>query len=466
MTNMQKNDLIQIDITDLNNLGSGIGHIQGGESDGLTVFVQGAVTGDRVTAKVIKLTAKYAVARLEELLIASPFRENGFCDAPLSCGGCVFRHVSYLHELDRKKTYVENAFRKAGIADICLDSVLTTGQTVGYRNKVQYPIGQDFHGKTIYGFYANATHRIVRSNGCRLQPAIFDEIAEYVCRFCDTHHIASYDEKSQKGNLRHLFLRIGKATGEIMLCLVIHQECFPEESLFVEEIQKRFPSVVSIYINQNRHNTNVIMGDSYRLLTGKETIEDILCGIRFRISPQSFYQVNHDACEILYSTVADFAELTGKETLLDLYCGIGTIGLSLAKKARKTIGVEIVAEAVNCAIENAKLNAIENAYFLCGDAGDSESVLSTALSECEKVENAIVVLDPPRKGTTETMICAIARSGVSKVVYVSCNPDTLARDCRSFTDKGYVISRAKVVDMFPRTGHVETVVLLVRNRCL
>lgn len=460
---MQKNDLVCLSVTDLNNLGCGVGHLSGGDADGMTVFVQGAITGDEVEARIIRITKQYLVARLERIVVPSKYRSVSDCNASLGCGGCSYRHVVYPHELDRKRAYVEAAFKKAGLAEVTVEPVRTTGETSGYRNKAQYPIGSDREGRTVAGFYAVNSHRIVPSDHCSLQPPVFGELVRYVCGFCDRHRISVYDERTGKGLLRHLYLRMGKATGEVMVCLVVKGDSLPHEEEFSREITEKFPSVVGVLLNINRADTNVVLGERYRLLAGKSSIEDVLCGLRFRISPQAFYQVNHNACELLYGIAKERADLSGGELLLDLYCGIGTIGLSMADRAGEVMGVEIVPEAVECAKENAARNGITNATFVCGDASDPEGLLKTAADLRGDLSGAVIVLDPPRKGTTRELAEAIARYGVRKVVYISCNPDTLARDCAWFRELGYEVGTVTPVDMFPRTGHVESVVRLVRQ---
>ncbi len=461
--NMRKNEQIRLAVTDLNNLGCGVGHIAGGEEDGMAVFVQGAITGDEVEARVIKVNRGYAVARLERIVSPSPYRAVSDCNASLGCGGCAYRHVIYPHELDRKRAYVEAAFRKAGLGGVLVEPVRATGETVGYRNKAQYPIGVDRNGNTVAGFYAVNSHRIVPSDRCALQPPLFGEMVRFVCDFCDRYRIPAYNEAERRGLLRHLYLRVGQATGETMVCLVVNGESLPHEADFAREITGTFPAVVSVLLNVNRADTNVVLGEQYRVLAGKAFIEDELCGLRFRISPQSFYQVNHNACELLYAVAKEKAGLSGGELLLDLYCGIGTVGLSMADRAGEVMGVEIVPEAVECAKENAARNGIANATFVCGDATDPDGLLRKAADLRGDLSGAVAVLDPPRKGTTRELIGAIAEAGIRKAVYISCNPDTLARDCAWFRNFGYEIGTVTPVDMFPRTGHVETVVLLSRS---
>ena len=460
---MQKNDIVTLQIEEINNLGCGVGHLKNPDgSRGVVVFVAGAVTGDELEARIIKVNKSYLVGRIERLLTPSPYRYDGEDCGARGCGGCIYRHVKYDHELDLKRDYVQSAFRKAGLAEVEVEAVRTTGQLTSYRNKAQYPVQNGKNGME-YGFFAGSSHRIVPVSACLLQPAIFAEIAAFVCDFCDQNHIRAYDETTGKGFLRHIYLRQGQNTGEIMLCLVANGKGFAQEGLFTSKLSEKFPQIVSVYLNTNTKNTNVVLGNEYRLLYGKAQIEDVLCGKRFRISPAAFYQVNHDACELLYGIAKEKAELSGNEILLDLYCGIGTIGLSMADRAREIVGIEIVEAAVECAKENAKRNGIENAYFYCGDASDAKKLLANAETLHGSVDGATVIMDPPRKGRTPELIEYLAARNFQRIVYVSCNPDTLVRDCVLFRSLGYEIGTVTPVDMFPRTGHVESVVCLTRK---
>ena len=457
---MQKNDIVTLRIEDMNNLGSGVGHLMNADgSRGQTVFVTGAVTGDTVQAKIIKVNKNYLVARMEKLIQASPFRVQGEECPARGCGGCVYQRVQYSYECESKRAHVVNAFRKSGLSDVVIGELRSTGELCGYRNKAQYPVRNGKEGMES-GFFASSTHRIVPVRECALQPSVFAELTAFICDFCDRHGIRAYEEESGKGLLRHIYLRQGRVSGEIMVCLVINGKSFPAEDALVRELTEHFSDVKSILLNVNTKNTNVVLGEEYRLLWGREWIEDTLCGLRFRLSPAAFYQVNHDACELLYGIARERAGLTGKETLLDLYCGIGTIGLSMAKDAKEVIGIEIVKDAVACANENAKRNGIPNARFYCGDASDTEKLLENAEQSEGRIENATVILDPPRKGSTPELIRYLAKRSFNRVVYVSCNPDTLARDCVLFRELGYEIGEVTPVDMFPRTGHVESVCLL------
>ena len=453
ITRLSKGADIELDITDINNLGCGVGKCEDG---GKVVFVKGAVTGDRVHAQVIKDNKSYAVARLVSVLSPSPHRiEEPFCGTALSCGGCVYRHITYEHEKEIKYNFVRSAFDKVGLADVTVLPVTGTDRVRGYRNKGQYPVCNTKNGMRS-GFYASKTHNIVPVDDCAIQNPSFAPITRLVCELCDRYGVRAYDEITGAGLLRHIYLRAAEATGEIMLCLVLNGKELPCETEFCDEIEKRFPEISGIIVNINTENTNVVLGKQYRILRGKGYIEDRLCGLSFRISPESFYQVNREGAELLYSLAARAAELDGTQMLVDLYCGTGTIGLSMAKCAKALVGIEIVEGAVECARQNAEQNGITNAEFYCGDAGNAQTIL-----ECTHgVRPDVVVIDPPRKGSTRELVDCLSDLEVPCVVYVSCDPTTLARDCVWVRERGYEIGEEQPVDMFPRTGHVETIVCL------
>ena len=461
---MRKNDIVRLRIEEINNLGFGVAHLSEADgSRGQVIFVRDAVSGDELDARVIKVTKNYLIGKIERLLSPSPLRCEPDCNAA-GCGGCVYRHIGYQHELEWKRAYVENAFRKAGLPDVRVGEVRHTGELTAYRNKAQYPVRNGKSGMEA-GFFATGTHRIVPANGCKLQPSVFADLTAFICAFADQNGIRAYEEETRSGLLRHIYLRYGAATGEVMVCLVLNGKAMPREQDFAKQLMQRFPCVVSVMVNVNQQNTNVVLGERYRLLAGRDWIEDELCGLRFRISAGAFYQVNHNACELLYGIAKEQAALTGRETLLDLYCGIGTIGLSMADRAGEVIGIEIVEEAVERAKENAVRNGISHASFYCGDASDACRLLENAERERGTLdpENTTVVFDPPRKGSTRELIAYISERNFGRVVYVSCNPDTLARDCVWFRELGYAIGEVTPVDMFPRTGHVESVVCLSRK---
>ena len=454
---IRKNQSVELDITEINNLGAGVGHLP----DGRVVFVRGALTGERVAATVIKVASSFLVARLETVLAPSPYRlpaDAPDCGASENCGGCIYRRVTYEHELALKRNYVKNAFLKVGLSDVEVEPVRTTGQCYGYRNKAQYPVAH-VGGKTVAGFYATKSHNVLPADGCLLQPPVFSDIVKAVCAFCDEKNVVAYDEQSGRGLLRHIYLRIGTVTGQIMVCLVINGQAFPFADELCTRLTDAFPAVASIMLSHNEKSTNVVLGERYTTLYGTPYIEDVMCGLRFRIAPDAFYQVNHDGAELLYGIGAQKADLQGNETVLDLYCGIGTIGMSMADRAKSLIGVEIVPAAVECANQNAAANGLSNATFVCADAGDPDTLLSCLGNTVPD----LVVLDPPRKGSTNELIDALATRGIRRVVYISCDADTLARDCVWFRQNGYAIGTVTPVDMFPRTGHAECVVYLTRK---
>lgn len=461
MSDIKKNDILELEITDINNLGAGVSHLP----DGRVVFVRGAVTGDKIEAKIIKITSNFAVARLEKIIEVSTFRCcDSFCDVSESCGGCVYRHITYEHEKAIKKSYVEHAFIKAGLPDVVVNDVHSTGMVKGYRNKAQYPFAMTKNG-VVAGFYASKTHNVVPAFDCALQPEIFGRILKTVCDYANKMRLTVYNEESGKGLLRHLYLRYGEGTGEVMLCLVINGDSLPECDKFIDTIERNHPEVVSIQLNVNKKNTNVVLGEKYLSLYGNRYIEDVLCGVRFRITPESFYQVNHDGAELLYGIAKQKATqgFDKKIKLVDMYCGTGTIGLSMSDVCEELVGVEIVEGAVECAKVNAWLNGFENAKFYAGDAKDIESLFSSVEAQHGVLNPDVVVLDPPRKGCTPEVIRFLNERGINHIVYVSCDPDTLARDCKMFCDLGYTIGDVDPVDMFPRTGHVESVVCLTQK---
>ena len=455
---LQKNQIHRVTITDLNNLGFGVTKI-----DGITVFVGDSVTGDEAEIKIIKTAKTYAVGTLLQLIAPSPIRcgEDESCPVARRCGGCVYQRVTYAHELALKRQYVTYAMKKAGADHVTVRDVLSTHQTTGYRNKAQYPVGRETVGgktRTIIGFYAAKTHNIIPADACALQPEVFSQIVRFTADFCDEYNISAYDETTGRGLLRHLYLRTGAATGQVMVCLVINGSTFPHAEDYCAALTTRFPAVTSIQTNENTQATNVILGDTCTVLWGKPYIEDILCGRTFRISPLSFYQVNRDGAELLYNTAKELLALQTGETLLDLYCGIGTIGMSVADNDTPLIGIEIIPQAIENARENAARNGMTNARFFCGDASDAAKILA----DCDLHADAVIV-DPPRKGLTPAVISYLHALNPSRIVYISCDADTLARDIVRFEEVGYHTDTAYPVDMFSRTGHVETVVLLSKG---
>ena len=450
---MKKNDLFKADITAMTAEGSGICR-----HDGMAVFVPRTAVGDRCVVRVVKVLKNYAFGRLEELLSPSPDRCEADCPVSAQCGGCVYRHITYEAELKIKAQRVRDALERiGGFRGIETEPIISAPHRNFYRNKCQLPIGLSKDGKLQLGFYAVNSHRIVDTHTCLLQPEEFDKATEAFRAWHAVSNESVYDEATHTGVLRHLYMRRGEKSGEMMVCIVANGGALHEEDLLVSMLREAVPSVTGIILNINRDKTNVVLGKNCRTLWGKDTISDTLCGLEFEIAPHAFYQVNRTQAEALYGKAAEYAALTGEENLLDLYCGTGTIGLSMAHKAKKLIGAEIVPAAIENAKRNAARNGIKNAEFLCGDAAHAAEIL---YERGEKPD--VVIIDPPRKGCDTALIATIAAMRPDRVVYVSCDPATLARDLKQFDESGYKIQAVTPVDMFPCTAHVETVVSLRR----
>lgn len=455
---MKKNDIIELKINSITNLGFGVGR-----HEGLVVFVSGAVTDDVILAKIIKVTSSYAVGRVEKFIEKSEVRVDGRCGVS-ACSSCAYKCISYEYEKKLKLADVKSAFSKAGLQDVKITELIPSPKTVSYRNKAQYPIGRDKNGGYVIGFFAPKSHRVTEARACPLAPPAFSEILDTLAQFFDRHSISVYDEVSGKGLLRHVYLRRGEVSGEILLTLVINGTSLPCENELVDVITEAFPKVVGILINENTEDTNVILGKKFKTIFGRDYIYDTLAGVKLKITAPSFYQVNHGAAELLYKKARELAVPTRNDVLLDLYCGAGSIGLSMADSVEELIGIEIIDSAVLCARENAKDNGILNAKFYTGDAKNTEKLLDNAERELgKKIEPTIVVLDPPRAGCDEALIKYVASLSPKRIVYISCNPTTLARDCALFSELGYACGEVTAVDLFPTTGHVETIVCLCKQ---
>lgn len=448
---MQKNDEIILDITDVTNEGSGVGRY-----NGMAVFVPLTAIGDSVKVKLLKVKKNYAFGKVLEILTPSRDRITPDCPVFNRCGGCVFRHISYEAELRIKENKVYEAIKRIGGIDLAPQPIIFNESFNHYRNKAQLPVA--IGGKA--GFYAFHSHRIIPIDSCKLQPTEFKSIITVCENWIAENNLSIYNEESGKGLIRHIYLRKAEKTNEIMVVLVINGDSLP----FYENLVSSFNALLgnslkSVQININKANTNVILGDECKVIYGKPHITDILCDIKVRLSPLSFYQVNRSMAERLYKKAAEYADLDGKN-LLDLYCGAGTIGLSMANTAKSVIGVEIIPEAIKDAEYNAQINGIGNARFICGDAAEAAKMLSK-----EKIKADVVIVDPPRKGCSEELIKTIANSfSPERVVYVSCDPATLARDIKIFDELGYHLKEYTPCDLFPRTSHVETVALLSRQK--
>lgn len=447
---LKKNDEIYLTVKSCTVQGSGVC-----DYEGMTVFVRGAVTGDRVLAHIIKVKKTYAVGIIKKLVQRSPMRAKNFCPIAEKCGGCCFAHIKYEAELEIKAQQVADNFKRLGKLDITPDPIIPSPSAERYRNKAQYPVGSDGRFATI-GFYAPMTHRIIDCADCLLQPTEFAEITDIFRDWIRENKISVYNEADGSGTLRHIYIRKAVVTGQIMVCAVANSETLSHSDRLIERLTE-IDGIKSIILNINREKTNVVLGRECKTLWGSDCISDELCGLKFNLSPLSFYQVNHDGAEILYNKAKEYAALGGNETLVDLYCGTGTIGLTMAKNVKHLIGVEIIPQAIENAKENARLNGIKNAEFICADASQAAATLLE-----RGIKPDVVILDPPRKGCDEALINTVAEMSPERVVYVSCDSATLARDCQRFTALGYHPTCATPVDMFPHTAHVETVVLLVR----
>ena len=448
----KKNDIFEAVIEDITLEGSGVCR-----KDGFAFFVPQTAPGDRIKVKAVKILKNYGFGIVEELLEPSPWRAVSDCPVFRQCGGCCFRHISYQAETALKEKAVTDAFQRIGGFSQRSLPILAAQQIDFYRNKAQFPLGYDKDGKPTAGFFAARSHRIIPAKECRLQDAAFRPIVSAILQWIEKYHIPIYQEKEKTGLLRHIFLRSGFSSGEIMVCLVSTNRKVPYLDALKRKMET-FPHVKSLLLNINSRDTNVILGKDTLVLSGKEEIQDRLLGVDFSIGPLSFYQVNPRQTEKLYSLAYEFAGFTGKESLLDLYCGIGSIGLCAYPMVKDVTGVEIVPQAIENARKNAKNNGMKNTRFFCGDA--KEAALAFVK---EGYRPDVLIVDPPRKGCDPEVIRAIGNIGPEKVVMISCNPATAARDCKLLCENGYQLQKFQAVDMFPRTAHVETVVLLSRE---
>jgi len=479
MAQYSKNDIVTVKIEDIGTEGEGIGKLEG-----FTLFVKDAVMGDVVEARLVKVKKNYAYARLEKVLTSSPLRVKPVCPYHKQCGGCQIQAMSYEAQLQFKENKVKNNLVRIGgfdqiFIESVMESVVGMEQPWHYRNKAQFPVGTDKDGRIITGFYAGRTHSIIANTDCALGVEENEPILQKVLAYMQNEKVSAYDETTGQGLVRHILIRKGFTSGEIMVCLVINGKSLPKEDRLVSTLRE-IPGMTSIWLNYNTKNTNVIMGTEGRVLWGQNTITDVIhrrsieeinsgkdClrydskenapqGITFAISPLSFYQVNPIQTEKLYSLALEYAGLTGEETVWDLYCGIGTISLFMAQCAKEVHGVEIVPQAIEDARKNAERNHIENATFYVGKA---EEVLPRLYEE-EHIFADVICVDPPRKGCDEACLNTIIKMAPKRIVYVSCDSATLARDLKYLCENGYEIRKVRAVDQFGQTVHTETVCLL------
>ena len=422
--------------------------------NGAVVFVPHAVRGEEIDLRITKVMKTSCAGEIVKIHNPSPERMEPECPYAGKCGGCAYRHLTYPEELWAKRQRVQDALTRIGGLELTVEEILGTKNPEHYRNKSQYPVGAD----GSIGFFQARTHKVVPIRRCLIQTEAADRTAQAVGEWMRRYKISAYDETTGKGLVRHVCVRVNRK-GESLCCVVVNGNKVPREPELAAYVTAAVPHTVGVLLNSNTRRGNVVLGDKYRTLFGRNYLMDTLCGLEFKLSMPSFYQVNRDQAEVLYGKALEFAGLTGNETVLDLYCGIGTITLCLAKAAKRVIGAEIVPPAIRDAKENALRNHIENAEFFCGDAADIAAKL-----ESDGLRPDVVTVDPPRKGLAPEVIASVAAMGPEKVVYVSCDPATLGRDVKIFREFGYEAKRAAAVDMFPGTAHVETVVLLSKGK--
>lgn len=474
MAQLIKNETVVLEIIDIGTDGEGIGFLTENEEHvdktdtlksnrGFAVFVKDAVVGDVVEAKLVKVKKNYAYARLEKVIKPSSFRVEPRCQFHRQCGGCQIQALDYSKQLEFKENKVKNNLIRIGgfdesFIEQVMEPIVGMEEPYHYRNKAQYPVGYDRDGNLITGFYAGRTHSIIANTNCALGVPGNEEILQLILAYMKSNHVSAYREETGEGLVRHILIRTGFKTGQIMVCMIVNGKGLPNEQALIDALIK-IPGMTSISINTNTENTNVIMGKSTRTLWGTSYIEDKIRDITFRISPQSFYQVNPVQTEKLYGLALEYAGLTGKENVWDLYCGIGTISLFLAAKAKKVYGVEIVPQAIEDAKENARINGITNAEFYVGKA---EEVLPEQY-EKNQVYAEVIVVDPPRKGCDEVCLSTMLKMQPERIVYVSCDSATLARDLKILCEGGYELKKVRPVDQFGHTTHVEVACALSRK---
>ena len=451
---MKKNEEFIVDIIDNGFQGEGIAKI-----DGMTIFIPNVIKDEKVKIKILKVTASHAFGKVLEIIKKSESRVEQDCETYEKCGGCNMRHINYQKTIEIKKNSVKSTLRKALGKEVEIQEVLSMDNPYNYRNKLQYPIGIGVDGKSVMGVFAERTHRIIPTQNCKIQDKLSQKIANHIFEFILNNDISVYNEQNLSGALRHIIIRIGKKTNEVMIVLVTNKRKIEKEQELISYIVSSFPEIKTIVKNINNKNTNVILGNENEILFGNGYIYDFLGDFKFKISPMSFYQVNPVQTEKLYSKAIEYAELTGKETIFDLYCGIGTIGIFASKNVEKLYGIETIPEAIIDAKENAKINNVKNAEFFTGDV---EKILPEFISK-NNIKPDVVFIDPPRKGCDKKALDTLLQIESSKIIYVSCNPATLGRDLKILEEK-YELKKIAICDMFPYTSHIEVISALQLNK--
>ena len=449
---LTKNEIYETVITDYTAEGQGVAHVEG-----CAVFIPNAIAGEKCRIRIEKVGKTWAAGKIVEILEKSPYRVNRACPISSSCGGCDFHHMDYAEETRLKADRVRQALNRMGGENFSEMPILSAPTCDGYRNKAQYPVASK-KGRVFAGFFRAGTHEVVENKRCLILPQETDLVKDTVIDYVNQNGISAYDEATRKGLLRHIYVRRGAVTGQILVCLVVNGRKLPHAEDLVAKLEE-IPGFTTLVLSVNTKAGNAVLGDEFIPLHGPGYIEDTLCGLNFRLSPRSFYQVNHHQAQRLYETAIAQAGITRDDTVLDLYCGVGTITLAMAKSAGKVIGVEVIPQAVQDAKDNARRNGIENAEFFCGDAGQAALEL-----EAKGIKADVAVVDPPRKGLNADTIEALSRMAPRRIVYVSCDPATLARDVALLKQRGYAVQNATAADLFPRCAHVESVVCLAREQ--
>ena len=448
---LNKNQIYETVITDYTAEGQGVAHVEG-----CAVFIPNAIVGEKVEVRIEKAAKNWAAGKIVKILELSAHRIQRECPLSASCGGCDFWHMDYDEESRLKADRVRQCLNRIGGETLSEMPILAAPTCYGYRNKAQYPVAFK-KGRAYAGFFRAGTHEVVENARCRILPEDTDAVKDSVIDYVNQHHVSVYDEAAHKGLLRHIYVRRGAVSGQILVCLAVNGRAIPKEAALIEAL-KAIPGFTTLVLSVNTRKGNAVLGDEFITLYGPGYIEDTLCGLTFRLSPRSFYQVNHHQAQRLYEAAITQAEITKNDTVLDLYCGVGTITLAMAKAAGKVIGIEVIPQAVEDARDNARRNGIENAEFFCGDAGEAALAL-----EKQGIHADVVVVDPPRKGLNADAIEALHRFAPRRIVYVSCDPATLARDVALLKERGYAVKNAMAADLFPRCSHVESIVCLCRQ---
>ncbi|MBP0985949.1 MAG: 23S rRNA (uracil(1939)-C(5))-methyltransferase RlmD [Oscillospiraceae bacterium] len=449
---LKKNEIVRLTITDLSNDGNGVGRY-----DGQAIFVPFTAAGDVLDVRIVKVMRSFAYGIIEKII--TPSRDRAETDCPYfgKCGGCCFRHITYEAELRAKQSFVEEALRRIGGLSVSVDDIVPSPDVDGYRNKVQFPVSE-IGGRLVPCFYYQRSHRAIDiSDSCLLQPSIMNRIAVSACEALTDLNESAYDEKTGSGNIRHLLLRRSSRDGSILLCVICFNGRLRNETEFIERLTTEYPELKTIVVNRNSRPGNGILTADHRVICGSGHIEDELCGVPAEVTYDTFFQINHDSTENLYNCVKEYSSIGDGQTVIDLYCGTGTIGLSCSRPDTRLYGIETTAKSIESAKAAAKAMNYDRAEFICGDSGKIKELLQ------QGVVADVIITDPPRKGCSEEVLEAMATSGTERIVMVSCNPSTLARDLKYLCERGFVIQEIKPFDLFPRTKHVETVVLLCRK---